>query len=69
MSSGRERAGHCASGKEDASSVGQPSAACMELPATGYLVLLHEPDGGCPVCPAVLTAHQWLLLLHPVLQL
>lgn len=39
------------------------------LPRTWYLVLFNEPDGGSPVSTAVLTAHQWLLCLHPVLQL
>lgn len=46
-----------------------PAQTVWRLPAIGYLVLFHEPDGGRLVCPAVLTAHQWLLLLHPVLQL
>lgn len=34
-----------------------------------YLVLLNEPDGSCLVPTIVLAAHQWPLLLHPVLQL
>lgn len=32
-----------------------------------YLVLLNEPDGNCLVPTIVLAAHQWPLLLHPVL--